>query len=65
MKANELREMTDEELKQRQHETQQELFNLRLQQTSGQLENPLRIRHLRRELARVQTIMSERSKAER
>ena len=60
MKASELKELTDEELGQRCREVQQELFHLRLQQTSGQIEKPSRIRDLRRDVARLKTIMHDR-----
>lgn len=60
MKPNALRELTREELQHQYDETQQELFNLRMQKSYGQLENPLRLRHLRRELARIKTITQER-----
>lgn len=62
MKANDLREMTEEELQQRCRETQQELFNLKLQQTTGQLEKPSRINQLRKDVARIKTILHERGK---
>jgi large subunit ribosomal protein L29 len=64
MKTNALRELTPEELVHQYDETQQELFNLRIQKSSGQLENPARLRLLRRELARIKTIMNERDKAQ-
>jgi len=60
MKVKELREMTTEELEQQIRETQKELFNLRLQQVSGQLENPARVKELRRSLARIKTIQNEK-----
>ena len=59
MKAKELRELTREELEQRLRETRQELFNLRMQQSMGQIEKPSRLRDLRRDLARMQTILRE------
>jgi len=62
MKAIDLREMSDEELEQQASEASQELFNLRTQQTLGQLENSSRITQLRRDIARVRTIQTERSK---
>ena len=62
MKATELRNLTKEELEQRSGEMKKEMFNLRLQQTSGQLEKPSRIKELRRDLARVNTVMTQRSK---
>lgn len=58
MKAKDLREKTAEELQQQLEETKKELFNLRLQQVTGQLENPARIRRLRREVARIKTLQS-------
>lgn len=64
MKATALREMTVEELDHQYDETQKELFNLRIQKSSGQLENPARLRLLRRELARIKTIKNERGEAQ-
>ncbi|MBU0678058.1 MAG: 50S ribosomal protein L29 [Verrucomicrobia bacterium] len=61
MKASELRDLTVDELQQRYEETQKELFNLRIQQSTGQLENPIRMRDLRRDVARIKTIISERA----
>lgn len=61
MKASEHRDLTLEELKQRYEDTQKELFNLRLQQSAGQIEKATRIRDLRRDLARMLTIMREKS----
>ena len=62
MKIKELREMSVEELGARRRELRQEMLNLRVQQQSGQLENPARLNTLRREVARIQTIVSQRSK---
>ncbi len=56
MKVNELKEMTNEELDQQLVEIKKEQFNLKLQQVSGQLENPARIKELRRTVARIKTI---------
>ncbi|NCC49698.1 MAG: 50S ribosomal protein L29 [Spartobacteria bacterium] len=64
MKASELRELTSEELEQRSREVKQEMFNLRLQQISGQVEKPSRIKDLRRAMARIKTIVKERQKVE-
>ena len=61
MKIKELREMTVEELGSRRSELRQEMLNLRVQQQIGQLENPSRIMTLRREVARIETIVTERS----
>ncbi|MDA8392820.1 MAG: 50S ribosomal protein L29 [Actinomycetota bacterium] len=61
-KAAELRQLADTELEQRRNETVQELFNLRFQLVTGQLENVSRLRELRREVARVLTIQGERAR---
>ena len=60
MKIKELRELTVEELTKRSREMRHEMLTLRLQQTTGQLENPMRIRALRKEVAKVETILTER-----
>ncbi len=60
MKWHELKEYTLEELAQHQREVRQEMFNLRVQQSAGQLERPTRLRELRRDLARVATLMREK-----
>jgi large subunit ribosomal protein L29 len=60
MKAKEMRDLTDEELKQRYADTEQELFDLRIQKSTGQLEQPLRIRGVRKDIARIRTMMVER-----
>ena len=59
-KAKELRELTTEELQRQLVELKQEALNLRLQDATGQLENSARIQLVRRETARVMTILSER-----
>ena len=56
----EIRELTTEELTSRLRDLKQEALNLRLQQATGQLENTARRKLVRREVARVQTILSER-----
>jgi large subunit ribosomal protein L29 len=58
MKVKELKEMTVEELDQQLVEIKKEQFNLQLQQVSGQLENPARIKELRRSVARIKTIQT-------
>ncbi|WP_018177830.1 50S ribosomal protein L29 [Jongsikchunia kroppenstedtii] len=58
--ASELRELTDEELLERLRESKEELFNLRFQMATGQLDNNRRLRTVRREIARVYTVMRER-----
>jgi len=58
MKVKDLQEMTIEELGQQMIEIKKEQFNLKLQQVSGQLENPARIKELRRNVARIRTIQN-------
>lgn len=58
--AGELRELTDDELTQRLRESKEELFNLRFQMATGQLSNNRRLRTVRREIARVYTVLRER-----
>ena len=61
MRARELRDLTDDELERRLHDTRQELFNLRFQSATGQLENTARLRIARREIARILTVREERN----
>ncbi len=58
--AAELRELTDEELVLRVREAKEELFNLRFQMATGQLDNNRRLRTVRHDIARIYTIMRER-----
>ena len=58
--ASELRELGDEELLQRVREAKEELFNLRFQMATGQLQNNRRLRIVRKDIARIYTIMRER-----
>jgi large subunit ribosomal protein L29 len=60
MKIKELKEMTNEELATQRRDLKHERINLRVQQQSGQLENPARIRTVRRTIARIETILSSR-----
>ncbi|NKB24485.1 MAG: 50S ribosomal protein L29 [Kiritimatiellae bacterium] len=60
MKTSKIREMTDEELDQLYRDTRKEIFNLRMQKATGQLENPLRLRGVRRDVARIKTVLNER-----
>tara|TARA_B100000809_G_scaffold264771_1_gene321547 strand:+ start:1310 stop:1516 length:207 start_codon:yes stop_codon:yes gene_type:complete len=62
-KAASFREVTADELDQQLEDMQKELFNLRHQQASGQIEQPLRLRTLRRDVARIRTVLTEKSKA--
>lgn len=60
MKAQELRNLSDAELEQRLRDLKEELFNLRFQNAAGQLDNPLRLRQVRRDIARIRTVQRER-----
>ncbi|NLM52860.1 MAG: 50S ribosomal protein L29 [Firmicutes bacterium] len=60
MKAKELREFSDVELDGKLAELKEELFNLRFQMATGQLENPMRIREVRKSIARIKTIQRAR-----
>jgi len=60
MKVKDLREMTMEELDEQLQEIKKEQFNLKLQEVAGQLENPARIKQLRRTVARIKTIQKEK-----
>ncbi len=63
MKSSEFRELTVNELQIRRREMREEIFKLRLQQQSGQLEKPSILRVLRRNIARIQTVLSEKLRA--
>jgi large subunit ribosomal protein L29 len=60
MKANKFRELSDAELQERVAEFKSELFNLRFQLATGQLENSMRIKEVKKDIARVKTILRER-----
>ena len=60
MRAKEVRDLTNEEARQKEQEVAEELFHLRLRKSTGQLENLMRVRKLRRDLARLKTIRHER-----
>ncbi len=59
MKAKELRDLTVEELVRKVDDLKEELFNLRFQLATGQLDNPMRIRQVRRDIARAKTVLRE------
>ena len=61
MKVKEIKEMTMEELDQQLQDIKKEQFNLQLQQVSGQLENPARVKELRRTVARIKTIQNQKA----
>jgi large subunit ribosomal protein L29 len=60
MKASQIREQTTEELNDRERDLAEQLFALRLQKVTGQLEKPARVKQVRKDLARVLTILHER-----
>ena len=62
MKFKEIKEMTSDELVTKKRDLRQESLHLRLQQQSGQLEQPSRLRLLRRQVAQVETVLSARDK---
>ena len=63
MKANEIREMSNEELVKQIDVLKDELFNLRYQQATGQLENTARLKQVKKDIARIKTIQTERANA--
>jgi len=67
MKISELRDLGEEELRQKETELSRERFNLRFQQATRQIENPMRLRIVRRDIARIKTLLKEstRKKTER
>ncbi|MCI8671444.1 MAG: 50S ribosomal protein L29 [Bacilli bacterium] len=60
MKIKELRELSNKELEGKIRESKKELFNLRMKQSTGTLEKPSKIRELRKDVARMKTIIRER-----
>ena len=62
MKPSELRALTVEELKQKEQDIRKELFNLKFRLATGEVENPKRINALRKDIAKILTITSEKSK---
>jgi large subunit ribosomal protein L29 len=63
IKASAVREMTPDEIKTRVAELREELFNLRFRNSMKQLDNPLKIRESRREMARLLTVLNEKERA--
>lgn len=60
MKAKDLRQLSDEELRKKLQDSKEELFKLRFQLATNQLDNPMKIREVRRNIARLKTILRER-----
>ena len=65
MKVKEIRELSTEDINAKLKETKEELFNLRFQQATGNLEKPSRIRDLRHTVARLKTVLKERETVEK
>ncbi|MBW6462721.1 MAG: 50S ribosomal protein L29 [Bacillota bacterium] len=61
MKVKDVREFNEQELEEKVKELKEELFNLRFQEATGQLENYMRIKEVRRSIARVKTVLRERA----
>jgi large subunit ribosomal protein L29 len=64
MKASDLRTKTDDELKTELQGLRKEAFNLRFQKATGQLENTARVRQVRRDIARINTLLGQRAEAQ-
>lgn len=60
MKAKDIRALTTDEMLEKEKQYKEELFNLRFQQATGQLENTARLRQVRKNIARIKTILSEK-----
>lgn len=62
MKARELRELTDDELVNKEQELKDQLFKLKFQHALGQLEDAMKLKSIKKDLARIKTILNEKSK---
>ena len=62
MKINALKELTDDELRAKEAELRDQLFKLRFQKSVGQLENPLKLKNVRKDIARIQTLLNRPGK---
>ena len=60
LRAREIRDLSKEELTAKAADLKKELFNLRFQQAMGQIENPMRLRTLRKEIAKTKTVLKEK-----
>jgi large subunit ribosomal protein L29 len=65
MDVKELQAMADVELQEKERQLKQEVFNLRFQLATGRIENPMKIRQTRRDLARVKTVLTQKMTASR
>ena len=64
MRASEYRSMAEDEIREKERELKEELFRLRLRKGTGQLEDPMRVRKVRRDIARIKTVRHEESGSE-
>jgi large subunit ribosomal protein L29 len=62
MKYEELQEMTEDELRSKEKELKDQLLKLRFQHTLGQLENPMKMKNIKKDIARINTLLSKRSR---
>ncbi|HEX9986679.1 MAG TPA: 50S ribosomal protein L29 [Thermoanaerobaculia bacterium] len=62
MKTTELRDKSVDELNQRERDLREQLYKLRFQRATGRLENPMKMREVKREIARIKTLVVERSR---
>lgn len=65
MKARELRDLSEEELKSKEEEVKDQLFKLKFQHTLGQLENAMKLKNLKRDIAKIKTILREKSEGKK
>lgn len=65
MRAKEVRELSIDEMRQKERDIAEEIFRLRMRKSTGQLDNPMRLRLLRRDLARIKTIQQQRRATQR
>ena len=63
MKIAELRDKSNDELQARHRDLNEQLFKLRFQRATGRVENPMKMRQVRREIARIKTLLNERAKS--
>jgi large subunit ribosomal protein L29 len=61
MKARELKELTAEELLKKEKDLKEELFNLRFQHSTGQLDNTARLKHVKKDVARLETVLRQKA----
>ena len=62
MKSTEIRELSDEELNNKESELKDQLFKLKFQHALGQLENAVKLKNVKKDIARIKTILTEKSK---